>query len=954
MNELLKDLQIDSRNELEARFKYLNNNEKLNEDYFKKIQNYMSRKYIENRSLSFDIFVNNSNAYEKKRISIESERDIKTFLKGVVKKKSLIECLGSIENYNYLRKIKGKKTLNIYSFRIRCDKECKENLDFNEVRNPLSLKSYRYKKRYSYFLPEYDNLIRIDLTKVYQETNLNDIYKQFDIKYISNLKEIYEIEVEILHYNVLSEIILSVLANLQCLLYDSIQPFTNDEYYNVFSKWNKLINARNNHKLVSIGPNVVSMTYQYLFDLKKYSVTCKYDGIRKFAFFLNKKMYLLDKQMKMSCVFQFDYPEYNCDYTILDGELVDDIYYIFDVYFFRGKDIRNRSHMDRLSHLVNNFYLENLHKYLRIKEFLDSTPTNIHQILSNSQNNSLDISKSNIPFDGLIFTYKGPLINTNESIDDYSICSIDVKEFNLQNKFYNTGVIWKHIFKWKPKDVLSIDIYVDEVRYNYSDNNKDLYTVKLYTRNNDYTYVHHFYNNEFYVKDDNYLLKKYILKPFMEKTTHMLRLDKNRCLKNGQICEIIYDNDALESFSVDKDLDVIYWKFLRYRYDKEYPNLDYIANENLIYSIYPLTLDHLTDESFTQDGYQEYIQNINNLSEKFKETKSDTYRTKSANKKYLSDLAKFHQNIKSHIINIVVKNILIDNTIDTFTVLDLACGRFTDINIYKDLCSKMMYYIGIDISEDELVNNTSGAYKRLTSLPKHFSNKFLFLQGDVSYSIIESNCNTSYDYYNELYTLLKNKRSGDKNPLSHFSGSFLRKFSIVTIFFALHYFNDSVGNREKLHGLLNNVSSMLQTNGYFIGASFDLLKIQKLFYRYHGQEHYKEFIDFTDKTIQYVSEISTTVYFITSLNSNVSKISVFIESIGKEFIEYPIDFDEFTSICRTYQLIPCADKFYEELRSKSLLEKSSTIDFSFFDDFSLNTKLKEFSFCNSIFSFLKV
>ena len=824
--------------------------------------------------------------------------------------------------------------------------------------------------------------------------------------------------------------------------------------------------------------------------------------------------------------------------TILDGEYANHQFHIFDVYFFQGMDVRHISHVERLS-LAKSLLMtlpsdKKTLPPLRMKDFYFpkhtfrfrakmSTTNNAwrnrsehqyseklshvcaakgqwtmqecisHLLLKNEKEKEFEEKN-----DGLIFTHIGPLIDVvrhkdekdekeeeQEKEEDEKECSNhgilqvsmeDYQEEVVSRRFFNTGVIWKNVIKWKPRELLSNDLQVEDIQYKGLFKGHYVYKISLYTRNTDVTFGHTFFRDESY--------RATTLKPFFSEFCHYILLPaedtstaastsaaaskiksekeiyctdmdgKKTHITNGSIIELVYNNDDMYNsdartfqlegpeFSYylpfDDDVDardkskcIVLWKFLRIREDKPYPNLDYIAHENFMISVFPIVeADLLSDavtHTHTKDETNEQNQSMTSLQTLY--CNHDKYREKTAHKENIRPMAKFHQSIKSQVIETCFRHILQDtkntsrdrNNVSV-SVLDFACGRFTDINIYQSpgISERLKCYVGIDYAEDEIINNVNGAYKRLMNLEKsdrNLASKFLFLQGDCSLPLSAASA-SSYSYYQPLYHFLNydqpqqqqqqqqqqriDKETMDIRPfmkttrLLKFCGIFSKQFPLITMQFALHYFFEEnnettpAGTQEitysKLEGLLNNVDKLLLPGGLFVGTCFDRKKVQQLIRKKNQQNIIEN--NLTGLSAEYYEEKTDhLIYRIRSLNKNASKISVYIESIGQELIESPVDFSYFEKRCASYQLVPIANELLKELgiqqqqqqQQQQQMEREDaedeeeeeeevdaenerTISFKKFLASSSsssswnsleNNELKEFSFCNVVFAFQK-
>lgn len=178
--------------------------------------------------------------------------------------------------------------------------------------------------------------------------------------------------------------------------------------------------------------------------MSDYLCTIKYDGSRKIFLDKGHSVYLLEKKGNPMKIFYN--PEIEESETIIDGELMGDIYYMFDILFYKGKDLRSLKFTERLGVLINAFdeykKREGFHVKISIKEYYE--------------NNLATEYKYSPGTDGVVFVKKD---------SPYSECPI----------------------KWKPKEMNTIDFKVKENPLGFW----DLYCSK----DTMFSYNGYFFNN---------------------------------------------------------------------------------------------------------------------------------------------------------------------------------------------------------------------------------------------------------------------------------------------------------------------------------------------------------------------------------------------------------------------------------------------------------------------------
>ena len=193
-NMISKSLE---NNNYELEFIY-NNNSKLDKSTFVKLLDYCKENYeFMNDNNYLDIRVKDSNKLSKERITISNLHDIKKYCKNDVLE----------DNVEYVEKKESSEDKYVsddYNFRINLKEEIELSEDSESIIKILSnwetlLKQFRYKKRFSFLLP--NKLFKIDLTVVKSSTYNNSLktymlYQTFNSANILNNPETYEFEIE--------------------------------------------------------------------------------------------------------------------------------------------------------------------------------------------------------------------------------------------------------------------------------------------------------------------------------------------------------------------------------------------------------------------------------------------------------------------------------------------------------------------------------------------------------------------------------------------------------------------------------------------------------------------------------------------------------------------------------------------------------------------------------------
>lgn len=278
----------------------------------------------------------------------------------------------------------------------------------NEVKPiEINVNFLRYKQRKSRL--SYDNIFRLDITKVYE----------FNIKNTNEIKGWNELKDNSYHYEVEIEIVGES---------DQLESKLKHQIYFLENLMNPIFHI---HRILQIQKPFPFINFNHLTNQtisldfstigkisRKYCVTEKIDGERKLMLIHKNNIYVIDSKLK---------PEYwtscknNFDLTLLDGEWYKNKFYVFDILIkdqISVIDEKFEKRREIYEKIVNELEL----KYIVCKEFLigDNIYTECRKILTKDYE---------YPLDGLIFT-------------------------PLEEGYFNDS------YKWKPVECLTIDFLV--------------------------------------------------------------------------------------------------------------------------------------------------------------------------------------------------------------------------------------------------------------------------------------------------------------------------------------------------------------------------------------------------------------------------------------------------------------------------------------------------------------
>ena len=192
-------------------------------------------------------------------------------------------------------------------------------------------------------------------------------------------------------------------------------------------------------KFIGNQPVTLSNTSFKISELNKYYLTYKLDGQRHLFLTDNSDMWLINSKMK------FIYKGtkgtiIHSKPSLFDGELFNDTYYIFDILFYNGLDVRMYTLSDRIK-LLNNIFknkiLENNFLKIKMKKHIKGNTCKIFYNLLEKYKKHMVINGS---VDGIIFT---PNVDYDSSITPLkwklgTLLSIDflIRKLKINNDFY--------------------------------------------------------------------------------------------------------------------------------------------------------------------------------------------------------------------------------------------------------------------------------------------------------------------------------------------------------------------------------------------------------------------------------------------------------------------------------------------------------------------------------------
>jgi hypothetical protein len=892
-----------------------------------------------------------------------------------------------------------KTDIHDYNFRIATNIE--ENIHIEKIDESKNIllnvlssnneKSYRFKKRYSFY-PKNDTPCRIDMTIVKSSVgnniiksnvfNSNEEY-QTELEFIpnksnDNITETFEKFMKMLCF------LIKLDHNTKFLLSEAYYDTRLISYSNLVFNDSKLPQKTKHF----IGADVMSLKVNNLYQsnekniLQNYAVTDKADGERMFLFVPSNNTTLNNDSVKTPEgyieVFMINnrlnimrtglYVNKTTKYhenggTLIDGEYIAsrDLYLAFDLLFYKGEDYRisgkAKNLHARIEKLVDIqkklnkdkevFRLPNSRFIFKSKnfKFIDSDGLSIEnsEKLLFDNNQSIWDNKSNVK----IFSewIKGQTPLTPYHLDGLIFTPINIP-------YPRKGGRWEYLFKWKPPMLNSIDFLVkivkegeqekisyyksDEYTTNYKSVN--LYVGKLFQKGRDSVYG----PTPFVISIDG-------SEPFAQIANIPLNENKQMIARDplsGD--ESIILNDTIVEFSYAIDENKIFrWKPIRVRFDKTEA---YLKNKSIAYTANDIETAFGVWDSMTNPISENVI-----TGKEEKPTISKYYKDRKKDDRIVSSIAGLRDFHNRFVKKQLISGFIEDDGIDKH-LLDLSCGQGGDIPRWieaKGMTSSNTYasILGIDISKDNIYEPNGGALDRKI---KHVSiNKskkipsMTFVWGNSANNILTGEVAANEDEKTKLFSYFT------KNIPGGIPG---KVFDTISIQFSIHYFFDT---KKRFYGLMNNIIDLLKdadsngnNGGYVLITTLDGDVIDsKLAGLNFNDEIFKN--DPSGKKMWGIKKLYK------QYNANKSrgnkygyKVAAYVESIGQYFNEYLVSPSVLRTVMEKAGLIQITSYSFEELYGQMKSMPNSQKIFQ--SAMNMTTEEKEYSFMHRMYVFRKV
>lgn len=712
---------------------------------------------------------------------------------------------------------------------------------------------------------------------------------------------------------------------------------------------------------------------------KNYVVTEKANGERSLLYIAkDNKAYLITRSGKGSQNLKYT----GCSIpglsdTLIDGEYITtdikdndiDTYLFFDVYYYKGKDVRN---------LPFGFHEKQKGTRQSVMLDIDNLLKSEDGIISSDELNQFTIFKKKYIRGDVVTSYKDPNASDNDTaifeavnkillkvdkvygglLDHGHLFSYEVDGLIFmpatlgvgQNyKGDDIGILgkkpWLKVLKWQSPNYNSISFYikmrrniadkeiVDEyyngfrykhvyLKVSYHPNfHNDYYAQRIINEGLHYPAVEQFINfepiNPFhgYIDANGQLVNDVQIASVRTNNDGDLVSLEGEVIQEGNIVEFIYDNNESE--------ERFKWKPLKIRqYNKA--NGFHTATNVWRSMKQPIDTKMITTGECSNICAKQIIQ---------------------PKKEYLTKpMRAFHNYLKYKLLRIATDDV------SNVSLMDLCSGKLSDMRKWK--VNKVKFAVSIDNSAENIHNIVDGSSVKILkqsekdSELRKLAHNTMIIYGDCSKNI--SNGSAGLDLLNQYYLniLYGNQEiSGVNTKLEKLWGRAQQKFDIITCHFGIHnFFNDL----ETVENFMVNVAENLKSGGKFIGSCLD------------GETLFKEL-----KTNELIEEVASGDNLIWKIKRHYTpeanypknhyslghKISVHVDSTTNED-QYLVHFDFLTDMMNKYGLQLLDSKMFNE-SPDSLFDSFESEHPKLTEQFNKQKALAKFSFMNRWFVFIK-
>jgi hypothetical protein len=841
INDLYSKLK--KNEEFEVMFNNFKDSNKLTLVNFMKVIKYIkyldvnNDKFSLNESTTLDV-IYSSEDMTNYRISLINE-EYKRLIASFFNKENyeifnlLIDEKEESQNITFMKK-KKKSKVDLEDLDIRFRISSEKDIDIMEKlksANNDKIK-FRYKKRLTLKLSKY---VSIDLTIITFSHSIEQLLK------FQDSDKVYEAEIDF--NNTKSKVsqkeldlMIDYTNKIKKVLIDNNKVITNTEKNMVLDEYQKLVgNMMMQKSLFAMNP--FSIEIQQILEniVTNYSVTDKAEGDRNQLFIINDNLYLISMNLDVK---NTNIKVKNLNKSIFDGELVylpkqkKFMFLAFDCLFYKGQDIKNNPNLKERVSNIFKLCKELKVEYKEYEEFKEKfSMTKLKNYSEKKLNQHFDYLNSNLKNvkenSYLIFPklFLYPLGTDNSEIyllsnviwDNYSK---DKTKFpyeldgliytHLDQRYINLRKLQKHpIYKFKPPETNSIDVYVEFTKQDFFDN-----SLPDKIKNQNYKIVNMFVGKKIGNKEvpEPFLFNENNDKAFFPLDNGEIHDVNGNIVLDKTVIEVIYNNDP----SIPHHYR---WVILRTRWDKtesvknfgrKYGNFNEVAIKNWISIKQNVTFDNIKQLSIPKNYKKEKQLLEQKIDERLliSERKQDLYYQKTT--LLCKKMREFNNWLKSVLIYLYCSPIDKKKK----TILDIGCGRGGDI--LKFFHSRVKSYVGIDVSYEGIHSKLDGAISRYMEFKGKFPDfpKMTFIQADASIPLNSEN---------QTKMLLDMKDDNKKLLDKTFNDI---QFDILNCQFAFHYlFKDEIS----IKNTLDNIDKYLKKDGYLILTLFDGNLVDKSF-----------------------------------------------------------------------------------------------------------------------------
>jgi len=906
-------------------FEFIIDQKQMNLSKFMTLLKYIGYQHSKNKlpilkETTLDVSMSDGlNSY---RITVKNKDNIQTVLNNHYIKKNiqvfhalLQESSSGIVDYEIMNKVrKGVIEHSKYKCRLATENKISAKdikLNENDKYNII----YRYKQRASLILDDNEyGKIQLDVTQVQQSTQLSTLLT-------SQIR--YEAELEFMVRKKMTDkkILIKIMTHLKSIL-GTLQGsdiiINQDEINIVIDEYKKLVyNDKINTHQDLYAMQSKSLELLPFIDIlaNQYTVTDKADGERHFLFCYKDSTYLISNNLTVRKI-NINASEYNN--TILDGEVISmnnkQIFLAFDILFDRGIDMRIEVNLStrylRLKNVIENltkteyswiklepaekFSIENQVKFH--ENNMDKHYELLNKYINNDDMYVVFLKYFIFPTGGEkseIYAYANAMWNRYTTI--YKLpYNLDGLIFTPIKQKYTRNVkdIQYQIFKWKPAEHNSIDLYIEFER---DVKTKEIVTVfdnsNIIMNESGETDAEEFRDAP-EEKDALYQIAKLYVgrvnretnieipvffKPDQElNQAHLFLIDgavrdiEGNIIQDKTVVEFAYD--TFSNRDPKKK-----WIAIRTRFDKteqvqkfkrKYGNSEQVANS--VWQSMNFMID-MNDFSLLGNPTT-YTTHINILRSKLTAKDIAIYRASDAYYQKNSNIGKTYRNFHNFIKSQYIYNYCASVDNKKFDVLDIGFGQGGDIGKYYH--AKVKSITGIDINSEGLFTGATSAIGRITNMKKTKPNF-------PPYDIAQASFDISMFDPDKQSKSIPSMTEANKKVLQKIAG---KTYDVICAMFMFHYlFRNEVG----VNTMINNFK-LLKKDGYFLACLFDgdilhkMFKEKKIIEEYYTTDSGDKELLFTIKPLYNVEEEK-------NLNKPGLSISIFnsgfMES-SSEFIEY--------------------------------------------------------------------